>query len=353
MEHIRRQRKMFNKFKLKEALKSYKKDFTRQHWSDEKYKWEAVKCFQDNWDVNADDFAGMLTKALAQTANLLASSNNFPAKMITDFAKDAKEDVRAMFIELFDESKDAYERIASFKSKSGSLLERYGNGSENHYQKETAITTYLWLRYPDKYYIYKLSEISEVSAKLESGYQFKKGDYANNFRNFIAFYDEICEELQHDDELRSILNSQLTDTCYPDPRLRTLTIDFGFYISRCYDVKEKTQTDESYRMDYSPELSANDWSELIRDPEVFTQGALQTVKCYLDYGKEVTCTQLSMKEFYGVTTQVQEEVLFQIGYRTDITTANVIAFRGVNYEITRIGTFVGYKSDLVLYCKTE
>ncbi len=43
--------------------------------------------------------------------------------------------------------------------------------------------------------------------------------------------------------------------------------------------------------------------------------------------------QLSMKEFYGVTTQVQEEVLFQIGYRTDITTANVIALRGVNYEI--------------------
>ncbi len=36
--------------------------------------------------------------------------------------------------------------------------------------------------------------------------------------------------------------------------------------------------------------------------------------------------QLSMKESYGVTTQAQEEVLFQIGYRTDITTANVITY---------------------------
>lgn len=35
--------------------------------------------FQANWNVNADDFAGMLTKSLSQNANLLASINNFPA----------------------------------------------------------------------------------------------------------------------------------------------------------------------------------------------------------------------------------------------------------------------------------
>ena len=59
----------------------YKKRFVQTQWPDEKYKWEAVKCFQVNWDVNSDDFAGMLTKALSQTGNLLASVNNFPAKM--------------------------------------------------------------------------------------------------------------------------------------------------------------------------------------------------------------------------------------------------------------------------------
>ena len=49
--------------------------------------------------------------------------------------------------------------------------------------------------------------------------------------------------------------------------------------------------------------------------------------------------QLSMKELYSVTTQVQEEVLFQINYRTDITTAHVIKYNGIQYEITRIDTF--------------
>ena len=54
---------MFDKFRLKDALVQYKKDFVTMQWGNEKYKWEAVKCFQDNWDVNAEDFADMIAKA--------------------------------------------------------------------------------------------------------------------------------------------------------------------------------------------------------------------------------------------------------------------------------------------------
>ena len=52
---------MFDKFRLKEVLVEYKKRFVQQQWPNEKYKWEAVQCFQLNWDVNSDDFAKMLT----------------------------------------------------------------------------------------------------------------------------------------------------------------------------------------------------------------------------------------------------------------------------------------------------
>lgn len=154
---------MFDKYRLKEALIEYKKRFIQTQWPDEKYKWEAAKCFQVNWDVNADDFSGMLTKAFSQTGNLLVSVNYFPARMIIKFAEIAREEVRAMFIDLYDESKDVCERIENFKQKSNSLLERYGNGAGQHYQYENAISTYLWLRYPNKYYIYKLSEVKAVS----------------------------------------------------------------------------------------------------------------------------------------------------------------------------------------------
>ena len=46
---------MINTEKLRSVLESYKKDFKRQ-WHEEKYKWEAVKHFQDHWDINASDF---------------------------------------------------------------------------------------------------------------------------------------------------------------------------------------------------------------------------------------------------------------------------------------------------------
>lgn len=231
---------MFNKVRLKQILSEYKKVFIQHQWPNEKYKWEAVQYFQKNWDINSPDFAQMLKKSLNQVGNLLASANNFPAKMIIGFAEDAPEEVRSMYMELYDESKDLCERIANFKNKSNTLLERYGNGAAQHYQYENAIMTYLWLRYPDKYYIYKFGEVKAVSLELESDYRFKKGAYEDNIRNFMALYDEICAELQQDDELRNLLNSQITSTCYADPKLRTLTIDIGFFIFRYWNKKDST-----------------------------------------------------------------------------------------------------------------
>lgn len=231
---------MFNKIRLKEILEEYKKVFVQQQWPNEKYKWEAVQCFQNNWDINSPDFAQMLKKSLDHVGNLLRSANNFPKGMITGFAEAAPEAVHSMYMELYDESKDLCERIANFKNKSNTLLERYGNGAAQHYQYENAIMAYLWLRYPDKYYIYKFGEVKAVSLELESDYRFKKGAYEDNIRNFMALYDEICAELQQDDELRNLLNSQITSTCYADPELRTLTIDIGFFIFRYWNKKDST-----------------------------------------------------------------------------------------------------------------
>ena len=39
---------MFDKFRLKDVLVDYKLDFVSNEWANEKYKWEAIKGFQDN-----------------------------------------------------------------------------------------------------------------------------------------------------------------------------------------------------------------------------------------------------------------------------------------------------------------
>lgn len=65
---------MFNKQILKEVLTEYKANFLKTQWNNEKYKWEAVKYFQDNWDINADNFAEMLKKSLSETKICLHQS---------------------------------------------------------------------------------------------------------------------------------------------------------------------------------------------------------------------------------------------------------------------------------------
>jgi len=290
---------MFDIFRLKEVLVKYKETFVSKQWPDEKYKWEAVKCFQDNWDVNAPDFADMLTRSLAKTYNLLASMNNFPSKMIQGFARVAPEEVRAMYIGLFDESKDVVTRILEFKNQSSILLEKYGNGAGQHYQYENAVSTYLWLRYPEKYYIYKYGEVKTVADELGSDYRFKKGAYADNLRNFFALYDEIRAELKKDGGLVNLLKNQITDACYADAELCTLTIDIGFYISRTYTTgkPDTPAAEEWWPTDYTPALSVDDWIALLGDEEVFTTSGLEIMKRMRDYGGQATCKQLAVK--YG------------------------------------------------------
>ncbi len=235
---------MFDKRRLQDVLVAYKEHFAPTWWEDERYKWEAIKTFQDNWKIDANDFAGMLERALSGTKNLLASNHYFPAKMASIFAQERPDEVRRMFENLFDDRKDLVGRFEEFKNQSAARLEEcasfmdenYGESATNSFQNETAISIYLWLRYPDKYYIYKFREIKTVSDRLGSNYHFKQGAYSNNVRNFYAFYNEICDEIQKDAGLKGLLQSHLTKTCYPDPECRTLTMDVCYYIATKYSI---------------------------------------------------------------------------------------------------------------------
>ena len=44
--------------KLNPILEGYKAYFP-SHWDDEKYKWEAIKHFQEYWDIDAENFGEM------------------------------------------------------------------------------------------------------------------------------------------------------------------------------------------------------------------------------------------------------------------------------------------------------
>lgn len=292
---------MIDIVKLRPILAGYKAYFP-SHWDDEIYKWEAIKHFQDHWNIEAENFGEMFKEATDKTFNLLASGYAYPRGMMINFAKADDAAARQMFRDLFDESRDLAERVDAFQTASEAIRAKYDDGTwRNHYQNTNAISVYLWLRYPEKYYIYKYEIYRDVAAELNSEYRPKRNGSVDGLIGGFKMYDEVCKVIREDAEVVEMFRSAVTDTCYPDPQMRTMTVDVGFYLSRFFLEERKAAQEEEgwFPKDYNPDITVNEWVQMLKDSSVFTQNALQIMKRMKDYGGQATCTQLSIK--YGET----------------------------------------------------
>lgn len=225
--------------KLLELIASYKADFSK-YIADELYKWRAVKHFQDNWDIDAEDFAMMLNDSLKKTGNLLASRNFYPCKMINDYASLYPEEVRALFRRLYDEGQDLEERVKSFKMGIIDVHKRWDVvGDKKDYHSEHVVSTYLWLRYPDKYYIYKpklatgLFKLLGLNLKL-------RGGGAKALCQSYEVYNLVSQALASDAEYRQMLDDVLSSDCYLDSSCITAAVDFVFYVGNYMDNPKNT-----------------------------------------------------------------------------------------------------------------
>lgn len=288
---------MFDKGKFELAKKTYKDNF-RINWPKEKYKWVAIKHFQDNWDVEADDFVKMFDVSTEKTSNLLGSSYYFPKGMIKKFGEADPDKVKEMFINLYDETQDLKARVSNFISDSDFMKEKYGDNSwNNHYQNTSSISTYLWLRYPDKYYMFKYGEQKSTADKIGSSYKPKAGGSPESLLRGYDFYDAIREELAQDRELVSLFVESLTEECYSDNNLITLTGDFAYFVTKYFDEWEP--------IGYTPNISEKKWIELLKDQTIFYKESLEIMKRFKDNNEMGTCTELAnkygeLKNFYNV-----------------------------------------------------
>lgn len=294
---------MIDRKKFDKLVKEYQNYFTNHkgengesYWEEEEFKWRGIKTFQDNWDLDAQDLSDMIKRSLNGVSHMMVSQARFPEGMIEGFAEREPETVRAMFKDLFDESKDIVERFHSFKQKSAELLERVGNGAKNHFQDERTIALYLWLRYPDKYYVYQYTQARNLSVALGSDHSIVKGRLDSNIREWLTLYNEVTELMKQKPEVRSWETQDMTAEHYPDPEYRMLTTDFAY----CYTeriLKEQKAEQEWEPKDYDPGITVANWVSLLADKEVYHESAKTVIERLLDYGGQATCTQLAQK--YG------------------------------------------------------
>jgi 5-methylcytosine-specific restriction protein B len=291
---------MINTDKLATFLSAYKAQFA-ENWPNERFKWQAIKHFQDNWNIDAPDFVEMFDKAIDKTGAILAANMFYPKTMIRRFAVKDNENVRRLFRYLFDESLPVENRI-QYCIQQFDLMLPLVVPDKHSFQTSNSLSVYLWLRYPEKYYIYKQKEFRAVSQALDADYTPKPKDTRYTISYGFQMYDDIRQHMLADNELKQLLLTHLTPDCHQDQTMHTLTIDFGFYITQ-QSSKELPVTDGDFDEDhsltdsYSPGLSVADWLELLRNPNVFDLDDLGLMRCYVDIGGEAWTGLLAQK--YG------------------------------------------------------
>ncbi|PWJ53887.1 uncharacterized protein DUF3883 [Dyadobacter jejuensis] len=231
-----------NTQKVRDIIKQYKLHFKAIN-KEEIYKWRAVKCFQENWDIDADDFATMLDSSLHLAKNLLDAGNYFPKRMLLKNAEANPKFIRQLFVDLYKEENDLIERIIDFQDKIKNQNKKLFPG-KNDYQDMRAVLVYLCLRFPDRYFLYKFSMFKEFAPLVDYPYKPSIGEIENVLQ-FLSLCDLVKAEIVMDNELLELHKTRITDREFYDSSFKILTQDIIYAAVRHFSKFEQGRTQTS------------------------------------------------------------------------------------------------------------
>ena len=163
----------------------------------EAYKYLAINTFQQNWNLEADDFYQMFRASFSKVSNLLYQNSwGFIEKSAQNFPEETKE----IFRNLYDESAEITQRIKTFQVESEKLLPRIkqvlNRTNINAQQDERTISVYLAFRFPEKYMLYKADYYKNFCEQLN----IKSKKSGERFLHLQEFSEQIIKENLLDDK---------------------------------------------------------------------------------------------------------------------------------------------------------
>lgn len=242
---------------IHKVIAAYKGNFAQAD-KNERYKWEAIGWYKRYWDIGAEDFAAMVKNAFGKARNLLASSMYYPYKMLSRFAEEHPERVRALFRELHDETLPLPQRYVAFRGGFEEFIEERKARDPNreralqHYQDLRAVMVYLTFEYPEKYYLYKSTMYTAFRDRV--GFAEDKPARKSvvwKVESYTRMCEIILEEVRNDAGLVSMSKSRLDESCYSDEALHLLTMDIVYYGSAY--MSEDDFKDPAGKMPDTPE----------------------------------------------------------------------------------------------------
>lgn len=207
----------------------------------ENYKWEIVKQYQEIFNLDAPDLAGMLTEAWRITSNLIDSQFQQPFYALIAYAREEPETVRTMFRDLFADDdgnlKIRQQKISAFIAKSEELKEKYAPGSWRYTNDQRSVMSYLFFHDPEANYLFKSTEAHEFADCVEFLEDWGAGE---NFKLDIYYRmcDELVEAMRQSPALMATNASRYENEekdLYDDPNLHLLAFDM-IYSSQVYHL---------------------------------------------------------------------------------------------------------------------
>ena len=211
----------------------------------EEYKWIAFRHFRDFYYDATIPFGVRIKLSFSKAGNLLVAPNYFAYGMITRLSEERPADMEGLLTGLFNEKLPLKERIETYRKKTDGLMWQladagYGNwkGRTNlqTYQDVHAISVYLAMRYPEKYYIYK-SSVFKAFADA-TGYTINSKKPIDKLIEFNGICERVKQEIVQENTFLTVYNDWLKDKGYEDSNYCLLTQDFIYAVGRYLTVKD-------------------------------------------------------------------------------------------------------------------
>ena len=219
----------------------YKQSLLNESNPNDFHQWEMLKQFQDNWDLNAEDFGAMYDASFSSDflSSLSLADVSSPKEIMLEFIKLDQERVRTMFLELHNEDLIIDNRIISFVNQCNKmivLLAKTNPEMQNHFHDGfRMISVYLCFRHPENYTIFKDKEFKDFMKKIKAKTMPKTGDVVRFFKVMRTVYKIVSK----DEEFLKTHRDIRADAKYYQEDSLLITHDFLMFCEQIKVAKGK------------------------------------------------------------------------------------------------------------------
>ena len=236
---------MIKQDKIKEWFREYLNHIQKVtvdfHVSNEEgYKFASIDNFRKQFNLEDPNLAGMLEQSLLNN-NLVVGAQYWPRKMLLHYAQDYPKETREILRNLFDESRDVYDRLTetveSFDSLNQMRSELTGQ-YPNTYIGLRFLSLLLAFRFPDQYNALKPSEWKFFARFINPDFSIPKHTPAGEqYKMYEPYIEALREYLKEREEVLPIKEALTRGLSFDDSELRWMTQDVIYVTARMLSEK--------------------------------------------------------------------------------------------------------------------